>query len=150
MFRSEKEHEWVREWDHSTPSPLSQEGQFPPFTGVPLSGTGRPRCKCLVGGIRGSHRGRGSRFKKVDQAESFEVFASEPPVVRPTFALELHAADSHANPAVQAAKAVVDMGERSREVIRDAAYHRVDFPDDFLVQVVMPWREFSDPVLEFL
>src|ERR1700724_1008105 len=31
---------------HSSPSPLSHEGQFPRFTGVPLSGTGRPRSDC--------------------------------------------------------------------------------------------------------
>ena len=35
---------------HSSPSPLSQEGQFPLFTGEPLSGTGRPHCDCPAGG----------------------------------------------------------------------------------------------------
>ena len=35
---------------HSSPSPLSQEGQFPPFTGEPLSGTGRPHDACPLRG----------------------------------------------------------------------------------------------------
>ena len=35
---------------HSSPSPLSQEGQFPLFTGEPLSGTGRPHDACPLRG----------------------------------------------------------------------------------------------------
>jgi hypothetical protein len=35
---------------HSPPSPLSHGGQFPRFTGVPLSGTGRPHDACPLRG----------------------------------------------------------------------------------------------------
>jgi hypothetical protein len=44
--------EWVREGVHSPPSPLSQGGRFPLFTGVPLSGTGRPHSQCPLRGVR--------------------------------------------------------------------------------------------------
>jgi hypothetical protein len=37
--------------DRSSPSPLSPGGHFPLFTGVPLSGTGRPRCQSPARGV---------------------------------------------------------------------------------------------------
>ena len=38
--------------DCFSPSPLSRGGQFPLFTGVPLSGTGRPHGKYLGRGVK--------------------------------------------------------------------------------------------------
>jgi hypothetical protein len=44
--------QWVKEWHRATPSPLSQWGQFPIFTGMRLSRSGRPHPRCRVRGKR--------------------------------------------------------------------------------------------------
>ncbi len=51
----------------------------------------------------------------------------EPPVVGATFTLELHTPETHAYPAVQAAKAVAAVGIRGGEVIRRARMTRLSF-----------------------
>jgi hypothetical protein len=50
----------------------------------------------------------------------------EPPVVGTTFTLELHAPETHAYPAVQAAKEVAATRERGGEVIRRATNDPVE------------------------
>ena len=130
--------ERVREWAITTPSPLSREGQFPPFTGVPLSGTGRPRGNSPVRGVRRSLRRSGPQVTSSTIKPSRDmVFMPNPPVVRPTFALEFHAPEPHANPAVQIAKEVDRTRENvSGEVIRRATHYRLTFLNDPRVQVV--------------
>jgi hypothetical protein len=74
----------------------------------------------------------------------------EPPVVGATFTLELHAPETHACPAVQAAKEVADVGKRGGEIVRRAPNDRVEFPNDRRVQVVAAGRQFADLVFVFL
>ena len=83
------------------------------------------------------------------EAQAGQVLPLQPPVVRELFALELHAPDTHAYPAVQRAKQITDTGKRGGEIIRRASYHRVDFPNDLGVQVVVPGRQFPILVLNF-
>jgi hypothetical protein len=64
-----------------------------------------------------------------------------PPVVGSAFALVLHTPETHAYPAVQAAKAVAAIGERGGEIIRRATNDPVEFRDDCLNQVVVPGRQ---------
>src|SRR5208282_3138732 len=74
----------------------------------------------------------------------------EPPVVGATFTLELHTPETHAYPAVQAAKEVAASRERGCEIVRGATNDPVEFRDGPLVQVVAPGRQFSDLGLELL
>ena len=86
---------------HSSPSPLSGWGQFPIFTGEPLSGTGRPH-------EHGPHEGaetfppqaglarRSPWVGQERKAHLAQVLSLQPPVVRDPFALELHAPETHA------------------------------------------------------
>src|SRR5208337_4470110 len=74
----------------------------------------------------------------------------EPPVVGATFTLELHTPETHAYPAVQAAKEVAASRERGCEIVRGATNDPVEFRDGPLVQVVVPGRQFSNLGLELL
>ena len=81
---------------------------------------------------------------QVDKPQVAEVLPPQPPVVRESFAFELHAADTHAYPPVQTAKQVADSGERGGEVIRRAAYHLIDFRNGLLVQIMMSDGDFPN------
>src|SRR5262245_41387352 len=54
------------------------------------------------------------------ESHAAEIAQPKPPVVSPTFTLVLHTPETHAYPAVQAAKAVTDIGIRGGEVMRRA------------------------------
>ena len=81
---------------HSSPSPLSREGQFPRFTGVPLSGTGRLHSDCPGGERDRFLRRSGPQVAQGQKSQVTESVQPEPPVVGTTFALELHAPEPHA------------------------------------------------------
>ena len=57
----------------------------------------------------------------------------KPSVVGTTFTLELQTPETHAYPAVQAAKEVADFGIRGGEIVRRAPYDLVEFRDKSLV-----------------
>src|SRR5271169_3316189 len=84
------------------------------------------------------------------KTQATEIDQPKPPVVGATFALVLHTPETHAYPAVQAAKEVTDMGKRGGEVSRRAPNDRVEFPNDRRVQVVVPGRQVANLGLEFL
>ena len=85
-----------------------------------------------------------------DQAKPSEVFHLDPPVVCPAFPFGLHTPDPHADPAIQVPEKRANLSERSGEVIRHPAHHRVDFPNDLPVQVAVPLGKISDRGLKFL
>src|SRR5579862_1400013 len=86
---------------HSSPSPLSRWGQFPIFTGEPLSGTGRRHSRCPESGATQRFlRWWCADFAEEEQTLIAQVFQTHTPIVGNAFSFELHTADAHANPAV--------------------------------------------------
>ena len=73
----------------------------------------------------------------------------KPPVVASAFALVLHTPETHAYPAVQAAKEVADIGKRGGEIIRRAPNDPVEFLDDRGIQVVVRGVKSRILVLNF-
>ena len=143
---------WVRGRPEASPSPLSRWGQFPTFTGVRLSRTGRPHSDCPLGGtvsIRLSWPLITEAFQR-EQAEPVQDFVAELFVVVGVLSLGFHAPEAHANPRVQLMEHFPTREEPGGKVLGRSPNNSVEFLNPRSVQVMLTAGQFPNLVFELL
>src|SRR5206468_12795595 len=111
------------------PPPWSQWGQFPTFTGVRPSRTGRPHRDCPFGGavsIRLSWPLNTEAFQ-CEQAEPVKNFVADLLVVVGVLSLGFHAPEAHANPGVQLVEHFPTREEPGGKVLSRSPNDSVEF-----------------------
>ena len=121
----------------ATPSPLSQWGQFPIFTGVCLSYTGRPPRQCPFRGVRTRTLPCTQiHFPTRNETHVHDVASLQTPVVRFPYPLELHTPNPHPDPTVQLIELAQAGRELGGEVADGSPNDPVDLHDHLGVEVV--------------